>query len=52
VEALRDIPLLLQLLFWYVLMQGLPAARAAWKPIDGIYLSNRGLVLPSIPIEE
>jgi general L-amino acid transport system permease protein len=28
VEVLRDIPLLLQLLFWYVLMQGLPAARA------------------------
>src|SRR6266481_10729 len=52
VEALRDLPLLLQLLFWYVLMQGLPAARAAWKPIDGIYLSNRGLVLPSVPIEE
>ena len=25
VEVLRDIPLLLQLLFWYVLMQGLPA---------------------------
>src|SRR5438093_128964 len=52
VEVLRDVPLLLQLLFWYVLMQGLPAARAAWKPIDGVYLSNRGLVLPSIPIEE
>src|SRR4051794_9928407 len=51
VEVLRDIPLLLQLLFWYVLMQGLPAARAAWKPIEGIFLSNRGLILPSIPIE-
>ncbi len=51
VEVLRDVPLLLQLLFWYVLMQGLPAARAAWKPIGGVYLSNRGLVLPSIPIE-
>jgi general L-amino acid transport system permease protein len=50
VEVLRDLPLLLQLLFWYVLMQGLPAARAAWKPIDGVFLSNRGLVLPSIPI--
>jgi general L-amino acid transport system permease protein len=50
VEILRDIPLLLQLLFWYVLMQGLPAARTAFKPIDGVYLSNRGLVLPSIPI--
>ena len=51
VEALRDIPLLLQLLFWYVLMQGLPAARQAWKPVDGVFLSNRGLVLPSIPLE-
>src|SRR3954466_5779048 len=52
VEVLRDLPLLLQLLFWYVLMQGLPVARAAWMPIDGIYLSNRGLVLPSLPIGE
>jgi general L-amino acid transport system permease protein len=51
VEVLRDIPLLLQLLFWYVLMQGLPGARAAWIPIDGVFLSNRGLVLPAIPIE-
>jgi general L-amino acid transport system permease protein len=52
VEALRDLPLLLQLLFWYVLMQGLPAARAAWKPIEGVFLSNRGLILPSIPIDD
>ncbi|MGV7218326.1 amino acid ABC transporter permease [Bradyrhizobium sp. UFLA05-112] len=52
VEVLRDIPLLLQLLFWYVLMQALPAARAAWRPIEGIFLSNRGLILPSIPIGE
>jgi general L-amino acid transport system permease protein len=52
VELLRDIPLLLQLLFWYVLMQGLPAARLAWKPIEGAFLSNRGLVLPSVPIAE
>ena len=51
VEALRDIPLLLQLLFWYVLMQGLPAARQAWKPVEGVFLSNRGLVLPAIPLE-
>ncbi|WP_312010425.1 amino acid ABC transporter permease [Bradyrhizobium cenepequi] len=50
VEVLRDLPLLLQLLFWYVLMQGLPAARAAWKPIDGVFLSNRGLVLPFMPV--
>ena len=51
VEVLRDIPLLLQLLFWYVLMQGLPAARTAWQPIEGVYLSNRGLILPALPLE-
>ncbi|MGY4477505.1 amino acid ABC transporter permease [Bradyrhizobium sp. USDA 3364] len=50
VEVLRDLPLLLQLLFWYVLMQGLPAARQAWKPVEGVYLSNRGLILPSVPL--
>jgi general L-amino acid transport system permease protein len=50
VETLRDIPLLLQLLFWYVLMQSLPAARAAWRPVEGVFLSNRGLILPAIPV--
>ena len=51
VEVLRDIPPLLQLLFWYVLMQGLPPARGAFNPIDGVFLSNRGLVVPSIPLD-
>jgi general L-amino acid transport system permease protein len=50
VEVLRDIPLLLQLLFWYVLMQGLPAARGAFHPLAGVFLSNRGLILPWVPI--
>jgi general L-amino acid transport system permease protein len=47
VETLRDLPLLLQLLAWYVLLQGLPAARQALNPVTGIFLSNRGLVVPS-----
>ena len=51
VEVLRDIPLLLQLLFWYVLMQGLPPARGAFKPINGVFLSNRGLIVPSLPLD-
>ncbi len=51
VEVLRDIPLLLQLLFWYVLMQGLPAARGAFRPIEGVFLSNRGLIVPSISLD-
>src|SRR3954464_8760800 len=48
VETLRDLPLLLQLLFWYILLQGLPPARQALHPIGGVYLSNRGLILPTI----
>jgi general L-amino acid transport system permease protein len=50
VEVLRDLPVLMQVLFWYVMMQGLPAARAAWQPVGGVFLSNRGLILPAVPI--
>lgn len=48
VEVLRDLPLLLQLLSWYVLLQGLPPPRQALNPVSGLFLSNRGLVVPGI----
>jgi general L-amino acid transport system permease protein len=48
VETLRDLPLLLQLLSWYVVLQGLPATRQALNPVTGVYLSNRGLVVPTL----
>ncbi|MBX6375451.1 MAG: amino acid ABC transporter permease [Acetobacteraceae bacterium] len=48
VEVIRDLPLLLQLLFWYTILQGLPGPRQALNPVDGVYLSNRGLKLPWI----
>ncbi|MCX8133400.1 MAG: amino acid ABC transporter permease [Roseococcus sp.] len=51
VEIVRDLPLLLQLLFWYALLQGLPGPRQALNPIEGVYLSNRGLKLPFIEWE-
>lgn len=46
VEIVRDLPLLLQLLLLYTLVQNLPGPRRALRPVDGVYLSNRGLVLP------
>ena len=46
VETLRDIPVLLQLLFWYTLMQGLPGIRDALSPMPGVFLSNRGFKVP------
>ncbi|WP_421993696.1 amino acid ABC transporter permease [Roseococcus sp.] len=46
VEIVRDLPLLLQLLFWYSLLQGLPGPRQAFNPVTGVFLSNRGLKIP------
>ena len=48
VEVLRDLPLLLQIFVWYVLLQGLPPARQALHPVPGLYLTNRGLFTPTI----
>ena len=46
VETLRDIPVLLQLLFWYALLHELPAPRQA-LPVGGVvFLSNRGVKMP------
>ena len=47
IEVVRDIPLLLQLLFWYTILQGLPGPRQAFHPVEGVFLSNRGLRMPS-----
>lgn len=48
VEAIRNVPLLLQLLFWYnVVLTTLPVPRQALALPGGIYLTNRGLALPA-----
>jgi general L-amino acid transport system permease protein len=46
VEVIRDIPVLLQLLFWYSLLQTLPGVRQALNPAPGVFLSNRGIRVP------
>ncbi len=48
VEVIRDIPVLLQLFFWYTLLQGLPGPRQSFHPLPGVFLSNRGLKFPFI----
>lgn len=48
VETVRNVPLLLQLFFWYaVITQALPGPRQALHPLPGVWLSNRGLIVPS-----
>jgi general L-amino acid transport system permease protein len=47
VELIRNIPLLLQLLFWYnAVLKALPELRDSIAIIGGGFLNNRGLVLP------
>lgn len=47
VEAVRNVPLLLQLLVWYVAVRvALPSAEAP-ASLGGAFVSQRGLVLPS-----
>ena len=52
VEVIRDIPLLLQLLFWYTMLQGLPAPRQSWRIGDAVFLSNRGIKVPYLIWED
>jgi general L-amino acid transport system permease protein len=51
VESLRNIPVLLQIIFWWAVFLALPKVRNAISFGDSFYLSNRGLQMPS-PIFE
>lgn len=45
IELFQDIPVLLQLFFWYAFFyEILPSPRQALNPIGGVFLCNRGLI--------
>jgi len=47
VEVMRNIPLLVQLFFWYaIIAENLPGPREALNPFGGVFLSNRGIAVP------
>jgi general L-amino acid transport system permease protein len=44
IEVMQDIPVLLQLFFWYAIFyEGLPGPRQALCPVAGLFLCNRGV---------
>ncbi|KCV29255.1 ABC transporter, permease protein [Bordetella bronchiseptica 00-P-2730] len=52
VETLRNLPLLLQIFFWYsAVLVALPAARESLHLADWVFLNNRGLYLPFVNID-
>lgn len=45
IELFQDIPVLLQLFFWYAFFyEVLPSPRQALNPIPGLFLCNRGMI--------
>jgi general L-amino acid transport system permease protein len=47
VEGVRNLPLLFQILFWYLaVLAALPNPRQSISIFDSVFLSNRGLVMP------
>src|SRR5437764_4368914 len=48
VELIRNVPLLLQLLFWYnAVLKALPDLRDSWMVWGNVYLNNRGFFAPA-----
>ncbi len=47
IDIFRNIPLLLQILFWYnVVIQALPSPRQSINFFDSIFINNRGFYIP------
>ena len=45
IELMQNIPVLLQLFFWYAIFyESFPSPRQALNPFDGVFLCNRGLI--------
>src|SRR5215813_12860439 len=48
VELVRNLPLLFQMLFWYLaVLAVLPAPRQSISPVSGFFLNNRGAIVPT-----
>ena len=51
IEITRNTPLLLQLFFWMALAKALPAPRQAPALFGAVFLTNRGVSIPSLSLE-
>ena len=48
IETFRNLPLLLQIFFWYfAVLRALPSPKQSVNFADGIFLNNRGIYMPS-----
>ncbi len=52
VEFTRNVPVLLQIIFWWVIMLALPRVRDSIAIGDAVFLNNRGIRIPSPVFED
>ncbi len=52
IEVIRNIPLLLQIIFWAIILRNLPGPRDSLRMWDTFYLNNRGLFSPRPMLED
>ena len=53
VEVLRNLPLLFQILFWYLaVLAALPVPRQSFSIFDEIFVNNRGIFIPKLVFGE
>lgn len=50
IETFRNVPMILQALFWYALLTSLPAPRQAFHVLDMAYVSSRGIYFPGLNV--
>ncbi|RKF16610.1 ABC transporter permease subunit [Roseovarius spongiae] len=50
VETFRNVPLILQVFFWYAVFTRFPGPRQAISLADGMFLSSRGIYVPGLNI--
>jgi general L-amino acid transport system permease protein len=53
IETFRNIPLLLQIFFWYfAVLRALPSPKGSWNFLDSVFMNNRGIYMPSAIYED
>lgn len=48
IQIFRNIPLILQVIFWYAVFIHMPGPRQSVSLLDSVFLSNRGLMIPTL----
>lgn len=52
IEVFRNTPILLQLFFWYALIQLLPPVRQSFEILGSVFISQRGVQIPALQIDD